>query len=55
MGRISLDLKDQHGRILRLPVGVLPSVDSEGGGEGIVCTPNALSFIAICSPTAVSF
>lgn len=55
MGRISLDLKDQHGRILRLPVGVLPSVDSEGGGEGIVCTPTALSFIAICSPTAVSF
>jgi len=55
MGRISLDLKDQHGRILRLPVGVLPSVDSEGGGEGIVCTPTALSFIAICSPTALSF
>lgn len=45
MGRISLDLKDQHGRILRLPVDVLPSVNSEGGGEGIVCTPTAVSFI----------
>ena len=55
MGRISLDLKDQHGRILRLPVCVLPSVNSEGGGEGIVCTPTALSFIAICNPTALSF
>lgn len=55
MGRISLDLKDQHGRILRLPVGVLPSVDSEGGGEGIVCTPTAVSFIMKSTPTAVSF
>lgn len=55
MGRISLDLKDQHGRILRLPVGVLPSVNSEGGGEGIVCTPTAVSFIADCTPTALSF
>ncbi len=55
MGRISLDLKDQHGRILRLPVGVLPNADSDGGGEGIVCTPTAVSFIAKSVPTAVEF